>query len=168
MDFSSLTNPEAQRFAKIFFTYREINKEVFKLIPEDKFDFRLVDTPDRKSDSPRETLAHLINIETSYLLSAQDGQGHQWGRGKRPELALQSKESLLQILEDTDVKLLQFLSDANNLQKVVSVKWSNHPIPVLNYFWALNDHEILHNGWNLALMDVLNIPRFAQLKQVWG
>lgn len=168
MDLSTITNPEALRLAKVFFTYRGINRKFFELVPEEQFDFRMVDTKNRKSDSPRESLAHLIEIESSYLLGAGDGLGNQWGRAKRPELKTQSKEYLLAELAKKDQELIAFLADNKNLEKTVQVKWSDKQVTVLSYLWAMNDHEILHNGWNLAMMDVLDIPRFEELVQIWG
>lgn len=78
------------------------------------------------------------------------------------------KEYLLAELTKRDEELIAFLSDGKNLGKKVQVEWSDTPVSVLSYLWAMNDHEILHNGWNLALMDALNISRFDELVRVWG
>ena len=53
-------------------------------------------------------------------------------------------------------------------QVKVKVKWSKNPILALQMIWGLNNHEILHTGWNLAYMDFLGIERFPQLKAMWG
>ncbi len=37
----------------------------------------------------------------------------------------------------------------------------------LDVLYFQRDHDILHVGWNLALMDHLNIPRFASLIAYW-
>lgn len=167
MDISKVTNLEAKRFLNVFFLYRSINREFYELVPEDKFDFRMVDTSDRKSDSPRESLAHQINVERSYMQNILNGRS-EFGTNNDETLKTKSKSELLKILDETDQKLIEFLSDENNLQKKVIVKWSKTPIPAISYMWGLNDHEIFHNGWNIALMDHLSIPRFKKLKQVWG
>lgn len=80
MVISKITDPQAKAFIEQFLRDREINKEFYKRVPEDKFDFRMVNTPQRKSDS----------------------------------------------------------------------------------------HEILHQGWNLAIMDHLAIERFPALQEMWG
>jgi len=61
VDISKITNKEASRFIKAFLADREINREFYSRIPEDKLDFKMVDTPERKSDSPRESLTHQIS-----------------------------------------------------------------------------------------------------------
>jgi hypothetical protein len=83
-------------------------------------------------------------------------------------LKTQSKDYLLAELAKKDQELIAFLADNKNLRKKVQVKWSDKPVMVLSYLWAMNDHEILHNGWNLALMDLLGIPRFDELVKIWG
>lgn len=63
MDLTDIANTEAKRFLLQFFGDRAINREFYEKVPEDKFDFRIVNTPKRKSDSPRESLAHQIDTE---------------------------------------------------------------------------------------------------------
>lgn len=168
MNVSSIKNKEALRFIKVFLAYRAVNRKFFESVEEKDFDYRMVDNEKRRSDSPRESLVHLIEVESSYLLSAKDGQGNQWKRAINQDLKTKSKVYLLNLLSRKDEELVSFLSNEENLKKSVQVKWSENPIPVLSYLWAMNDHEILHNGWNLALMDFLNIPRFDELKKIWG
>lgn len=98
MNISTITHPEAKRFLESFLGNREINKEYYKRVPEDKYDFRMVDTPERKVKAP----------------------------------------------------------------------WSSNPIPAIASLWGLDYHEVLHMGWNLAVMDHLNIHRFPALKEMWG
>jgi len=167
MDLSSITNPEARRFANTFFMYRNINREFYENVPEDKFDFRIVDTQGRKSDSPRDSLAHQINVQRSYLCSIADGKAEHI-KYYDADLKTLSKEKLLKELEKAEQKLIDFLSVEENLEKLVIVKWSPTPIKAISYLWALNDHEIFHNGWNVAVMDHLNMERFPALKRIWG
>ena len=164
IDTSKIIDPEAKRFISIFLTYRKINREFYQLVPEDKFNYRMTE----KSDSPRESLAHQIEIERAYLLGATDGQGHQWGRTKDSTLKEKSKRELLDLLDKENQKLVDFLAIPKNCQKLVTVKWSTTPITVIKFLWGMTDHEILHNGWNLALMDHLGIDWFPALKKIWG
>jgi len=39
---------------------------------------------------------------------------------------------------------------------------------IVDVLFFLRDHDILHVGWNLALMDALNMPRYPALIQYWG
>ena len=38
----------------------------------------------------------------------------------------------------------------------------------IDLLFFLRDHEILHIGWNLAVMDYLDLPRYPSLIQYWG
>ena len=40
--------------------------------------------------------------------------------------------------------------------------------PAGDAIFLLRDHDILHVGWNLALMDHLNMERFPSLREHWG
>ncbi len=57
IDISRITDPEAKRFLGQFFRNRAVNREFYKRVPDDKFDFRMVDTNARKSDSPERVLS---------------------------------------------------------------------------------------------------------------
>lgn len=151
----------------MFFSHRDINREYFTRVPADQYDFRMVDTADRKSDSPRESLAHQINVEKTYLLAVRTGE-LKFGGHYDPELKKQSKEILLKKLEETDEELLELLSEEENINRKVNVPWNKEGIKALDMLWSLNSHEILHTGWNLATMDHLNMERFSALKKVWG
>jgi hypothetical protein len=41
-------------------------------------------------------------------------------------------------------------------------------IQALDTLYLIRDHEILHVGWNLAIMDHLEMERFQSLKDAWG
>lgn len=167
MDFSRVTNPKAIDFLKSFFGHREINREFYKRVPEEKFDFRMVDTPERKSDSVRESLAHQINVQRTYMMAVEKGE-LRFGDYYNQQLKTESKEDLLKELETADKELINMLADKENLNKQIVVPWSKEPINMIDMFWGLNEHEILHTGWNIAIMDHLNVERFPALKNMWG
>lgn len=73
MDLSTVANKEAKAFLNTFLMHRGINKKYFSSVPEDKYDYRMVNTPEKKSDSPRESLAHHINVESTYILGIETG-----------------------------------------------------------------------------------------------
>jgi len=73
MDIPKITDPQAKAFIEQFLRDREINREFYKRVPEDKFDFRMVNTPQRKSDSPRESLAHQIDTTRDYINGVKTG-----------------------------------------------------------------------------------------------
>lgn len=163
MDFLNINNPDALRFLKVFFCYQNINRRFYQLVPEDQLNFCL--TP--KSDSILENLAHQVNTESSYLKIAQMGEG-KFKDFYDPSLRQLTRPQLFSRWDQLNQELITMLSDSSNLSKTVKVKWSDTPISLLSFFWALNDHEILHNGINIAHLDALNLPRFPELTAVWG
>ncbi len=167
MDISKVTNPKAKDFLKTFFANREINREFYERVPENKFDFRMVDTPDRKSDSPRESLAHQINVQRTYMLAVEKGR-LKFGDFYNQELKAKSKKELLSELKKADQELIAILASEEKCKKKVQVPWSKKLIDVVDMLWALDQHEVLHTGWNIAVMDHLNMERFPALKRMWG
>lgn len=166
---SEITNPEARAFLGDFMLKRGINREFYNLVPEDKFDFRMVDTPKRKSDTPRENLAHQVDITRDYMDGVKTGELRFGVHNKdREDKPLPSKEKLLAELEKAEQELREVLSDANIGEKKVKVPWAEAPIPAISSLHGLAEHEVLHTGLNLALMDHLDIERFPALKQMWG
>jgi uncharacterized damage-inducible protein DinB len=169
MDITSVKNSEAKRFLSQFFNDRAINREFYERVPEDKFDYRMVDNTKRKSDSPRESLAHQIDTQRDYINAIKTGVlkfGEKYSDLAEPEKL--SKSELLQKLDEAEKELVSLLSDDKIEAKKARVPWTSEPISVLSMIWALDSHEILHTGWNLAIMDHLDIERFQKLKEMWG
>jgi len=163
MDYPTVTNPETNRFLKVFFTYQTINRRFYELVPKDKLNFRLTS----KSDTILQHLAHQVNAQHSYLQIAKTGQG-KFKDFYDPNMHRLTRPELFSRWDQLNQELIAMLSDPGNLSKTVIVKWSDAPISLLSFFWALNDHEILHNGINIAHLNILNIPRFPELTAVWG
>lgn len=162
-----ITNSEAKYFINQFLKDREIIVEFFKRVPEDKLDYRMVDTPERKSDSPRGSIIHIINTTRDYINGVKNGElkfGIEYDDLK--DISGLSKQQLLDMLNKSTDELIDVLTDIAN--KKVKVPWEDKPIGIVGALWGLDSHEILHQGWNLALMDYLNIERFPQLKEMWG
>ncbi len=166
-DLSSVTDKGAKIFLLQYLASREINIEFYKRVPQDKLDFRIVDNPERKSDSIRESLEHQMRVQMDYQTALDTGKLEFNARDNREVRSL-NKEGLLGKLAKLDEELLNKLSDPKVVGKMVSVPWSKEPIPAIAMLYGMNSHEILHTGWNLALMDLLDIERFPALKQMWG
>lgn len=173
MDISKVTNPEAKRFLIVFLKDRKINREVYKHIPENMFDFRMVNAKMRKSDTPRESLIHQIYVTRNHIHSLKNGN-LQWGSDDiygtlmKEDFKNKTKDELLALLAQTEKELIKELSNPHINKKKIKVDWSSQAIPALVSIWSLDRHEVLHTGWNLALMDNLNIERFRELKEMWG
>lgn len=158
---------DVQAFADAFFLHRSINREFYQRISEDQYDFRMVQTPTRISDSPRESLAHQINVQKTYILGIRTGK-LTFGAHYDTSLKQKSKEELLAILDAADVELKEILAKEELVHKMVAVPWNLKGVVAIAMLWSLHNHEILHTGWNLAIMDHLNMERFPQLTSVWG
>lgn len=167
MKFDNILNPEAKMFLEKFTKNRAINREFYEKVPEDQFNFRMVDTPERKSDSVRETLAHQIGVQIDYLNAVESGK-LMFVSGANTELKKLSKEKLLNVMTRIDTELADLLADQVNCVRKITVPWHEKPIPATQMLWALNNHEVLTTGWILAIMDHLNMPRFPKLKEMWG
>lgn len=164
-----ITNSEAKRFYDVYSSYRTINREYYKRIPEDNLDFRMVDNRERKSDTPRESLVHQIDTERDYINGVKSGiLNFKIPYEDLTDAGQLSKEELLLKLDKADEELVSLLSEPDINDKKVKVPWSKEQITAVAALWGMNNHEILHNGWNLALMDHLNIERFPELRTMWG
>jgi uncharacterized damage-inducible protein DinB len=164
---SNIADPAAKIFLNHFFTNRNINREFYKRVPTNKLDFRIVDTPEKRSDSIRESLAHQIGVERDYITALDTGKLQFVSGENKQDLSL-DKDELLRKIEELDAELVQKLSNNEIANKKVTVLWNRNPLPAITMLYGLNEHEILHTGWNLALMDMLHIERFPELKEMWG
>jgi hypothetical protein len=172
LDTSKITSPEARNFWWRFMLNREGNREFYRRVPAEKLDDRLVDTKARRSDSPRESLLHQLYVVRNYVYSVKTGV-MQWGPLRErllmaPALATWGKRRLLAEMERTERELVELLSLPDIEARTVKVPWRDEPLPALRLLDGLNDHEILHTGWNLALMDHLQIERYPALSRLWG
>ena len=169
MDISKVVDPQARDFIEQFLKDRRIIEDFYQLLPEEKYDFRMVDTPQRRSDSPRESLIHLIDTTLDYIEGVKTGVLRFGIKHQELEGAEKwSKDELLKMLDKVTEDLIDLLSDPQIGQKKVKVPWSKKPVSAISALWGLDSHEILHQGWNLAIMDHLNMERFPSLRQMWG
>jgi hypothetical protein len=169
---SSITSRDARNFWWRFMLNREVNREFYRRVPAERLDYRMVDTKTRRSDSPRESLLHQLYVVRNYVYSVKTGV-MQWGAEREalllaPALQTWDKKRLLAEMQRTEEELGRLLSLPDIDARTVKVPWQDEPLPALRLLDGLNDHEILHTGWNLALMDHLQIERYPALSRVWG
>jgi uncharacterized damage-inducible protein DinB len=159
----------ARPFVQEFLSDRNINREFYERVPEEHFDFRMVDQQNRKSDSPRESLAHQIRVQHDYVQAVETGK-LEFSRllDLEDRLKTESKATLLRELEAVDHRLVDLLCHSGNCKRLVEVPWNKERVDVITMLRSLHQHEILHTGWNLAIMDHLGIERFPALRQAWG
>jgi len=167
LDISTIKNPQVRQFYALYWSQRQIISDFYSRLTEEQFDYRMADTPGRKSDSPRESLAHILYVQLVYFNSAKTGKLEFKSMGTE-HYAQMTKEQLLAEMERIDAEMYAYLNaEAFDSNGRVAVFWGGE-MNVLDVLYFLKDHEILHIGWNLALMDHLNLPRFESLIQYWG
>ena len=167
LDIQAIQNPQVRTFYSLWWPQHKILYDFYFHLPEDQFDYRMAEIPERKSDSPRESLAHILYVELVYFNGVRNGKLEFKSMGVEHYREL-SKEKLLAEMERIDADTLAYLtSEAFDPSQPVKVFWGGEMNPV-DVLYFLRDHDILHIGWNLAVMDHLNIPRYESLIQYWG
>mgnify|MGYP000863209148 CR=1 FL=1 len=162
----TIATPDVRLFYALYWPQRSILRDFFSLLPEQHYDVRLVDTPTRHADTPRESLIHLIRIQQIYL-AALLTRVLRFEPQQPAILSTTSKPELLRIWEQLEQAMFQTLTaDTFNPTLLITVPWGESAPVDLLFF--LRDHDILHIGWNLAVMDHLDLPRFASLNAYWG
>jgi len=167
LDISSISNPQVRHFYALYWPQRQILYDFYTHLPEDQYDFRMVDTPTRKSDTPRESLAHILYVQLVYLDGVRTGKLEFKPMGVEHYWQM-TKGQLLAEMARIDAEMYTYLTaETFDGSRRVEVFWGGElgPVDVLHF---LRDHDILHIGWNLAVMDHLNMPRFESLAAYWG
>jgi uncharacterized damage-inducible protein DinB len=165
-DLNSIENQSIHTFYELYWPQHRILIDFFNLLPEDQYDFCLVQTANTKSDTPRESLAHIIYVQWVYLNGVKTGTLEFKSMGTEHFSTL-SKEALLAELERCDVAINSYLtSETFDSSCSVGVPWGGS-MNAVDLLFFLRDHDILHIGWNLAMMDLHNVPRYASLSQYW-
>ncbi len=151
---------EARGFYYIYLPQRRILADFYTLLPEESYDYRMVD----RADTPRESLLHILATHYQYL------EGIRTGRLTFPEVGAPSdttKAALLAGMDRIEEETWDFLSSASfDPDATVEAPWGK--MRAGDAIFLLRDHDILHVGWNLALMDHLNMERFPSLREHWG
>ena len=166
-DISSIKDPRVRVFYSLYGSQHQIVYGFFTCLTEEQFDYRMVDTPERKSDTPRESLAHILYVQLVYLNGVKTGKLEFKSMGVEHYREM-TKAQLLAEMERIDEEMFTCLTgEAFDSSGTVDVPWGGE-MNVVDVLFFLKDHDILHIGWNLALMDHLNVPRFESLIQYWG
>lgn len=167
LDISSIQNSQVRFFYSLWWPQHQVIRDFFSHLTEDQFDYRMVNTPERKSDTPRESLAHILYVQLVYWNGVKTGKLEFKPMGVEHYMSL-SKEQLLAEMERIDQAMWADLTaETFDSQGLVEVFWGG-TMNAVDVLFFLRDHSILHIGWNLALMDHLNVPRFESLVRYWG
>jgi len=167
IDIASIQNPKVRTFYALTWTQHQILWDFYGCLEEEQYDFRMVDRPERKADTPRESLAHILYVQLVYWYAMQTGRLEFKSIGTE-HYAQMEKTQLLAEWERIDDEMYTFLtSEAFDSQSQVQVPWGGS-MNAIDLLFFLRDHEILHIGWNLAIMDHLGMDRYPSLIQYWG
>lgn len=164
-DLNAIAHPEVKMFYGLYMAQRRVIRDFFVNLPDDKFDFRMVDTPQRRSDSPRENLVHILDVQLVYMDAIKTGK-LDWSKIGRID-ASGSKAQLLAEMDRIDAEFYDYITNPDfDPDKPVDAPWGT--MNAGSMLHATREHDILHVGINLAIMDHLNMPRFESLKAYWG
>jgi hypothetical protein len=73
-DIGSIQGPRVRTFYSLYWPQRRIVSDFFARLAEEQFDYRMVDTPERKADTPRASLAHILYVQLVYLNGVKTGK----------------------------------------------------------------------------------------------
>jgi len=166
-DPASIKNPQVQVFYSLWWPQHKILHDFILQLAEEQFDYRMVDLPSRKADTPRESLAHILYVQLVYLNAVKTGKLEFKSMGTEHYRTM-TREQLVAEWECIDEEMFACLTaEAFDSQRQVEVPWGGR-MNAVDLLFFLRDHDILHIGWNLAVMDHLNMPRYESLIQYWG
>jgi len=74
LEVSSIQDPRVRAFYSLYWSQHQIILDFFTRLTEEQFDYRMVDTPEKKSDTPRESLAHILYVQLVYLNGVKTGK----------------------------------------------------------------------------------------------
>lgn len=163
---ATIPNIEVQQFYALYLAQRRIIVDFYERLPEDQYDYRMVDTEDRRSDSPCESLAHIIDTHMMYFDAIRRGE-LVFESAAQERLTGMEKPGLLAELDELEREFFAYLGRPHlNPDELMQVPWGE--MRTGQALHLIREHDILHIGWNLALMDHLDMARFPSLVAYWG
>lgn len=168
IDLNAIVKPQVRQFYSLYLPHYQILKDFYTFLPEEYYDYRMVDTPERHSDTPRESLAHLLEHRVQIFEAVKGGKFRFSSINVRHYWQVATKAMLLDEWERIEQNLYHHLTDEHfESEKSVVMPW-DEAWTVMETLYMIRDHDILHVGWNLALMDHFHMERFPSLRHYWG
>ena len=165
VDVGEITRPEVRRFFELYLPHRQVIRHFYELLPDDKLDYRMLDTNGRRSDSPRESLVHILETQLAYFNGIKSGSLSWDEMGAEQHRSL-DKQQLLSELAALDEEMYRYTTRPE-FDPTSKVENSGDET-ALSVLYLIRDHDILHTGWNLALIDHLGLERYPSLADIWG
>ena len=123
IDIPSIQNPQIRTFYSLWWPQHQVLIDFFTRLTEEQLDYRMVATPERKADTPRESLAHLLYVQLVYLNSVKTKKLEFKSMGTEHYITW-SKEQLLAEWEHIDQETFTYLTSAAfDSQGKVDVPW---------------------------------------------
>ena len=166
LDISAIRHPQVRHFYALYWPQRQIIHDFYTRLTEEQYDYRMVDRPERQADTPRQSLAHILYVQLVYMNGVKTGKLEFTSMGVE-HYAQMTKDQLLAEMERIDEEMFGYLTAEAFTNPPVAVFWGG-TLNAVDVLYFLRDHAILHVGWNLALMDHLNMPRYESLSEYWG
>lgn len=167
VDLATMKDPQVRFFYMMYWPQRTILHDFFAHLTEEQFaSYRMVNTAQRKADTPRESLAHILQVQLILFNGVKTGQIEFKAMGVEHYWQMSQAELLLE-QDQIDQAMVDYLTSPTfDSGAKVQAPWGE--VNVVDSLFFLRDHAILHVGWNLALMDHLNLARFESLREYWG
>src|SRR5919108_1433285 len=122
-DISSIRNPQIRVIYSLWWPQHQILLDFTAYLTEEQFDYRMVDSPLRKADTPRESIAHILYVQLVYLNAVRTGKLEFKSMGVEHYKAL-TKERLLAEWDCIDKEMFTDLTDERfDPQCQVEVPW---------------------------------------------
>jgi hypothetical protein len=123
IDLNSIHDPQVRFFYQLYIPQHQILLDFYNLLAEEQYDFRMVDTMGRKSDTPRESLAHILYVQLVYLTSVLTGELEFKSMGVEHYKEM-TKEQLLVEARRIDKEMFsQLTAESFDSNRRVAVPW---------------------------------------------
>src|SRR5512143_3964472 len=144
-EIGAIKDARVRTFYSLYWPQHQILLDFYALLEEGQYDFRLVKTPERTSDSPRESLAHILYVQLVYLNGVKTGKLEFKSMGVE-HYGQMSKDQLLAEMERIDEDMFATLTaETFDSHSRVQVFWGGE-MNAVDVLYFLRDHEILHIG----------------------
>ncbi len=163
----SIKDSRVRVFYSLYWPQHRIIVDFFTALGEENYDYYMVNRPQRKSSTPRQSLAHILNVQDIYFNAAKTRKLVFDSPGLATYKTM-TKAALIDRLRTVDQEMYDYLTSGEfDSASTTVVPWGK-PMNTVDVLFFLRDHDILHIGWNLAYMDHLEVPRFESLVRYWG